>query len=327
MKDDKTFGLYLRVMAAGENPSEAAKMVTGKDGKLTDTGAEVLRWIPTAAKIFTVILNSQSDGGKAQWEFVRGSNLFPWLLCGMDPKKAADVLLKMGKYEYHKSNTWWWEGMKSLIGFMRFNPEATARILVHMPKDAIETIFQDSAVFAATLATITPFLKKFNPRLAAQLFPENLQDMLEHTSYANNVFISMFFGVELEEIVSVFQSSENNRIRLILGDMTSNSSAAQMQEIVQILKVLLQKNLLDYKEASDIIRKSVDCMGQKLSDDLSACVLHQALVQNLSDDMFARIICHCGEDADWQKKFLLTLPEERRETIQNLIETIGKEKP
>jgi hypothetical protein len=327
MKDDKTFGLYLRVMAAGEDPLEAAKMVTGKDGKLTDTGAEVLQWIPIAAKIFTVILNSQSDGGKAQWKFVRGRNLFPWLLCGMDPKKAADVLLKMGEYKTYESTTYLAANIKSFIKFMRFSPEVTTRILANMPEDAIEFIFTESVgtESPATLARITPFLKKFNPPLAAQLFPENLQDMLKRTRCATNIFVSRFFGVELKEIISVFQSSEKGRIMNILERMISGSDAAQAQEVVQILKTLLLSGSLDYKEVINFIKNSVCSTSITSNEYFNSNTLHYALMHNFSDDMFARIVCHM-QRLD-QNQFLETLPEERRKAIQNLIETTGAEEP
>jgi hypothetical protein len=324
MKDDELFGLYLRVMAAGGDPSEAAKMVMGEDGKLTDTGAKVLQWIPTAvaAKIFTVILDSQSDGGDAQWESVRDSNLSPWLLCSMDPKQAADVLLKMGKYDPNDLFEYLSADIESFVRFMRFNPEATAHILAHMPKVVIKSIFGIGMGSAATLARITPFLQKFNPQLAAQLFPESLQDMLKkENNIINNIFISMFFSIGLKEIISAFRSSQKNRIRLILEHMITGSNTAQMREIVQILKVSLQESLLDYKEACNVINRSMKCWSSDSCNGFAEITLHQALTQNFPDDMLARIVCHLDESR--QQEFLETLPETRRKAIQKLIKTIG----
>jgi hypothetical protein len=320
MKDDASFRLYLTVMAASKEPSEAAKMVMDEDGKLTDTGGEILLRLPAAvaAKIFMVILSSQGDGGDAQWKFVSDKKWFPWLLCGMEPKKAADVLLAIGHYavsSYNYSTCL----LRTFIEFMRFNPEATAHILAYMPQKAIESICLDTKCSAAVFAAVTPFLQQFNHQLAAQLFPKSLQDALNEDSL-NELNVSRLFSMEPKEIVSVLQLLGNNIRINPLKRMTKNSSAAQMQKVVQVLEVLLQKNLLSHKEAGKFIYGGTEFRGRSSWPDFDCNALRQAFVQNLSDDTFARI-CYADQH-DLQEEFLLTLPEERRERVKILIDSL-----
>jgi hypothetical protein len=286
MVSDRCFGLYSRV-AATENPSEAAKMVIGVDGNLTGIGATVLKWLPAAvaAKIFMAIPYAQNGSEGVRWNNIKDTRLFPWLLCGMDPKEAADVLLEICKYNDAITMRECYTAISIVpfVKFMRFNPKATAQILAHMPMDAVKAIFNDGACSAAVVARVTSFLQKFNSQLIAQLFPLNLQNALEK-DYLSNISISMLFSKEPHEVVSVLRLLSCDK-GIALVHMFSQGNVAQMQKSAQILEILVRENLVDCQEIATGI------MSRALGSHLDDHVWHCALLENLPDNLIASLIC------------------------------------
>jgi hypothetical protein len=240
----------------------------------------------------------------------------------MDPKEAAKVFLNCIPQESQPVQ-FAVSSYMSIIEFMSFSPEAAAHILAHMSEDAIKSIALNYLFTPAVLARITPFLQKINPQLVAQLFDESLPDLRRGQ---DKFPIARLFDKELSEIISVFNRLEDHKRSGVLECMFFSSSAAQMQKVVQILEVLLRDGLLDCKETKNLIRRSIYCRDDYYRRNFNGITLHQALAQNLSNNMLAQLVCHLKKDEQEkflspfpEEKFLSPFPEERREAIQNLI--------
>jgi hypothetical protein len=319
MKDDRIFGLYLQVTAtAAKDPSEAAKLIAPVNSRLlSDESEHVLECLPTsiAARIFMEMPFADVPKSKLESLTGCGSRLSDFLLCGMQPEEAANMLLSFKGHNPVSNPYTCGDRIDKFIYFMKLSPRATARVLAHMSEEAILEIFADHKCTCAVIDKIRPHLTEFNKELAERIFSASCNDV----SVGENVNAAKLLAMDPQDVVSALKGHTDNWYTL--SGMIMDSSPTQKKRIVQIVIALLHEGLLTYDELAKKvcgIHSSYCAYGSGFSLNMwSEAVWLRTLGEDLPDDMLVGMVRQM--DVKQQQEFLKMLPSERKKMVQDII--------